>query len=193
MSFLSDITGINIDLGGGGGGGGGAKAQKVELDPRAKESLEKYSQEAGVRSAQDYAAESMKGVDQGPSDLSAQMQQREKSLGGYEPGIGQAIEQRYRARASEGFNKLKNQAELTGYATKAERLQNAAAMNQAVNNVNAQNQQRQNEADAANKRARSSALGSVLGIAGAIAGNMIAPGVGGSVGAAAGSMIGSSI
>jgi hypothetical protein len=178
---------------GGGGGGGSVKAERVEIDPETKRLIDEQAREGATKSAQDFAAESMKGVQQAPKDYSRQVEQTEKSLGGAEPGIGKAIQSRYQNVAREGFNKLKNQALLQGHEQKSAKLQNAAAMNQAINNVNAENRKRQQEADAANSRARSSALGSILGIAGTIAGAAIGGPAGAQVGGAVGGMVGSSI
>lgn len=187
------LGGIGSALGlGGGGGGSSVKAETVNIDPETLKAYDKFSSEANQTPVDKLAEQANQGIGEA-KDYSKQTEAREKALGGYEPGIGRAINQRYQNLASEGLSKLKNQGQVRAFEQKAQNIQTAQAMKQARDNVNMENQRRVREADMANQRARSSALSSVLGLVGTVAGAAIGGPVGASVGGTIGSGIGKSL
>lgn len=150
------------------GGSSDVKADLVHVNPQVAEALKKNTDEAATKTAADYESASMAGIG-GPTNYSTQMAQSEKALGGEEPGISGAINQRYQGLVGEKLSSLGNQARLKSYETAANRQASAMQMQTAHNNILAENRRRQKEANDANENARNSALASVLKIGVAIA------------------------
>ena len=153
-------------------------AGQVNVDQKTNDALRANTEAAASTTGEQYGQQAMQGIG-GPSDYSAQMAQSEKALGGEEPGISGAINQRYQGLVGERIGNLANSAKLKGYETKANRLENARVMQQAKSNIVAENRRRQLEADQANERARNGALASVLGIGAMVAGTLLAGPAGG--------------
>lgn len=110
------------------------------------------------------------------------------SLGGNDPGMGDAIQNRQKQRFSAGLAKIQRQSELDAPGRQADRtsiaFQSQMAGANAVHNI----QMKQFQADQNSKAMRNQVIGSILGAAGAGAGAMAGPG-----GAAAGYQAGSSM
>lgn len=189
MGLLESIGGA---LGLGGGGSSDVKPELVQINPETQEALKKYSKEASETSVGDIASKLQKGVATAPADYSKMVAQKEQALGGYEPGISQAIQNKYKAIAGEHLSGLADQAKMKAFEIKAANLGQASKLQQAKTNIDAQNAQRVQQAEQANARARSSALASILKIGGTIAGAAIGGPTGAAVGGAAGELIGQS-
>ena len=171
------------------GGDSDVKAEQVNVDPAIVEALKKNTDAAANTSADDYSKRSMQGIG-GPSDNSAQVAQSEKALGGDEPGISGAINQRYQGIVGEKLAALGNTAKLKGYETAANRQASAMQMQTAHNNILAENRRRQKEANDANENARGAALTSILRVAGTVVGAIFGGPAGAAIGGAAGTAVG---
>lgn len=161
------------------GGGEEAKAKLVTVDPSIQADMTKNRDQVLNKSTDDYSKESMAGVD-GPKDYSSQVNQSEQALGGSEPGMSGAINQRYQGLVGEKLNSMSGQAKMRGFETKSRNLETVNKFDQAKQNIDAENKQRQLQADNAAAHARNSALSSVLGIgamvgAAALTGGAAAP------------------
>jgi hypothetical protein len=159
-------------------GGSDVKPDLVQIDQQTLTGLDDLSKQASQQSVGAVEQGLLKGVG-GPKDYTQQIAQQEKALGGYEPGMSGAIQNKYKSLAGEGIERLKTQAKLKSFDMKSQQLQRVGDLKQAKNQIDAENKRRQYEADLANEQARNSALASVLGIGAVIAGNALAGPIGG--------------
>lgn len=170
------------------GGGDDIQPELINLDPIAQAALDQNIKDATTKTAEDYQKESMQGVHSQPID-SQSIQQKEQAMGGYEPGISGAIQNRYKGIVGENLQALKTKAQLQSNETQAMRLQKAHVFHTAKLNIDAENKRRIFEAQSANDNARNAALAGIIGVVFTVAGAAL----GGPAGAAVGAGVGKAV